>query len=163
MRSEILPLRRQSHHSLSQQRWLYGGAAAGAKSRLVLQRSGKMALRRCAARSRMHRLVYRACRNAGRARCRSESSPRKQIGRIHRSHRWANGYAERPRLCAHAPEGIVRRSDLTKQHIHKKEKSMSEVISDAQPKPPTRSTTISSTNTVVPGSSGGSLDFGKLV
>jgi len=26
------------------------------------------------------RLVYRACRNAGRARCRTESSPRKQIG-----------------------------------------------------------------------------------
>src|SRR5204862_1577798 len=40
---------------------------------------------------------------------------------------------------------------------------MPEVISDSQPKPPTRSTTTSSTNTVVPGSSDGSLDFGKLV
>ena len=40
---------------------------------------------------------------------------------------------------------------------------MSEVISDSQPKPRTRSTTPSSTNTVVPGPSNGSLDFGKLV
>src|SRR5258707_13427453 len=29
--------------------------------------------------SRMHRLVHRPCRNAGRTRCSSESSPRKQI------------------------------------------------------------------------------------
>src|SRR6266513_6126073 len=80
-----------------------------------------MALRRCAARSRMHRLVYRACRNAGRARCRAESSPRKQIGRIHRGDRWANGYAERPRLRPHALKGIVRRSSLTKQHTREGE------------------------------------------
>src|SRR5437899_6136506 len=40
---------------------------------------------------------------------------------------------------------------------------MSEAISDSQPKPRTRSTTPSSTNTVVPGPSNGSLDFGKLV
>ena len=38
---------------------------------------------------------------------------------------------------------------------------MSEVIS--QPKPLTKSTTTSSTKTVVPGSSNGSLDFSKLV
>jgi len=40
---------------------------------------------------------------------------------------------------------------------------MSEVISDAQPKSRTRSTTTGSTNTVAPGPSNGSLDFGKLV
>src|SRR6476646_12209755 len=40
---------------------------------------------------------------------------------------------------------------------------MSEAILESQPKPRTRSTTPSSTNTVVPGSSNGSLDFGKLV
>src|SRR5438552_795484 len=40
---------------------------------------------------------------------------------------------------------------------------MSEVISDSQPKPRTRSTTITSSNTVAPGPSNGSLDFGKLV
>src|SRR5438132_6671808 len=40
---------------------------------------------------------------------------------------------------------------------------MSEVISDLQPKPRTRSTPTSSTNTVVPGPSNGSLGFGKLV
>src|SRR5438309_5358997 len=40
---------------------------------------------------------------------------------------------------------------------------MSEVILESQPKPRTRSTTPSSTNTVVPGPSNGSLDFGKLV
>src|SRR5438094_9430243 len=39
---------------------------------------------------------------------------------------------------------------------------MSEVISDAQPKSRTRSTTTGSTNTVAPGPSNGSLDFGKL-
>src|SRR4029450_13179917 len=36
-------------------------------------------------------------------------------------------------------------------------------ILESQPKPRTKSTTTSSTNTVVPGSSNGSLDFGKLV
>src|SRR5947208_3653140 len=40
---------------------------------------------------------------------------------------------------------------------------MSEVISDAQPKSRTRSTTTGSTNTVAPGPSNGSFDFGKLV
>src|SRR5204863_5423903 len=40
---------------------------------------------------------------------------------------------------------------------------MSEAISDAQPKSRTRSTTTGSTNTVAPGPSNGSLDFGKLV
>src|SRR5438093_2303495 len=40
---------------------------------------------------------------------------------------------------------------------------MSEVISDAQQKSRTRSTTTGSTNTVAPGPSNGSLDFGKLV
>src|SRR5438067_12949306 len=40
---------------------------------------------------------------------------------------------------------------------------MPKVISDLQPRPRTGSTTTSSTNTVVPGSSNGSLDFGKLV
>src|SRR5881394_2712806 len=40
---------------------------------------------------------------------------------------------------------------------------MSEVISDPQPKPRTGSITATSTNTVVPGPSNGSLDFGKLV
>src|SRR5438105_7756433 len=40
---------------------------------------------------------------------------------------------------------------------------MSEVISGSQPKPRTRSTSTSSPNTVVPGPSNGSLDFGKLV
>jgi len=39
---------------------------------------------------------------------------------------------------------------------------MSPVISSSQPKPRTRSITTSSTNTVVPGSSDGSLDFSKL-
>src|SRR2546430_4721976 len=80
-----------------------------------------MALRGCAARSRMHRLVYRACRNAGRARCRSKSGSRKQIGRLHRSDRRTNGYAQRARLRAHALKGIVRRSDLTKQHTQERE------------------------------------------
>ena len=65
------------YHPLSQQRRLHGGAGARAKSRLVLQRSRQMALCRCAARARMHRLVYRPCRNVGRAGCRTESSPRK--------------------------------------------------------------------------------------
>jgi aldehyde dehydrogenase (NAD+) len=40
---------------------------------------------------------------------------------------------------------------------------MSELILKSQPKPRTKSTTTSSTNTVAPGSSNGSLDFGKLV
>ncbi len=40
---------------------------------------------------------------------------------------------------------------------------MSEAILESQSKPRTRSTTPSSTNTVVPGPSNGSLDFGKLV
>src|SRR5436309_3253527 len=40
---------------------------------------------------------------------------------------------------------------------------MSEAILESQSRPRTRSTTASSTNTVVPGSSDGSLDFGKLV
>src|SRR5438105_4044762 len=40
---------------------------------------------------------------------------------------------------------------------------MSEVISDAQPKSRTRSTTTGSTNTVAPGPSNSSLDFGKVV
>ena len=40
---------------------------------------------------------------------------------------------------------------------------MSEAILESQPKPGTKSTTTSSTNTVVPGRSGGSLDFSKLV
>ena len=40
---------------------------------------------------------------------------------------------------------------------------MSEVILESQPKPRTKSTTTSSTKTVVPGSSNGSLDFSKLV
>src|SRR6266568_4176550 len=40
---------------------------------------------------------------------------------------------------------------------------MSEVISDSQPKPRTRSANPSSTNTVLPGRGNGSLDFGKLV
>src|SRR6266404_3231752 len=40
---------------------------------------------------------------------------------------------------------------------------MSEATSKSQPKSRTRSTTTSSTNTVVPGPSNGSLDFGKLV
>src|SRR3954462_11880068 len=74
-----------------------------------------MALRGGAARPRMHRLVYRACGNAGRARCRTESSPRKQIGRLHRSDRRGKGYAERPRLRANAPQGNVRRNGVTKQ------------------------------------------------
>src|SRR3954468_3202605 len=80
-----------------------------------------MALCGCAARSRMHGLVYCACRNAGRARCRSESSARKRIGRIHRSNWRTNGYAERSRLRPHALEGIVRRSSLTKQHTREEE------------------------------------------
>ena len=79
------------------------------------------------------------------------------------SHRRTNGYAERPRLRAYALKGIVRRSDLTKQHTHKKEKFMSEVILESQPKPRTKSTTTNSTKTVEPGSSDGSLDFSKLV
>ena len=40
---------------------------------------------------------------------------------------------------------------------------MSEVILESQPKPRTKSTTTSSTKTVEPGSSNGSLDFSKLV
>src|SRR5438046_10429215 len=40
---------------------------------------------------------------------------------------------------------------------------MSEAILESHSKPRTRSTTTSSTNTVVPGPSNGSLDFGKLV
>ena len=40
---------------------------------------------------------------------------------------------------------------------------MSEVILESQPKPRTSSATTNSTNTVVPGSSDGSLDFGAIV
>ena len=40
---------------------------------------------------------------------------------------------------------------------------MSDAILELQPKPRRRTTTTSNTNAVVPGSSNGSLDFGKLV
>ena len=53
---------------------------------------------------------------------------------------------------------------LNKNKQHKKEKIFCvKVILESQPKPRSKSSTASSTKTVEPGSSDGSLDFSKLV
>src|SRR6266702_7906164 len=84
-----------------------------------------------------------------------------QIGRIHRSDRWANGHAERPRLRAHAPEGIVRRNDLNE--TQKQGTSMSQSILESQPKKDTKSATTERARNIAQGSNAGVPDFGKLV
>ena len=85
----------------------------GGESRLDLQQSLAVEVRRIAAGARMRRLVHGARRDTRRTRRRHESGARQQIGRLYRDHRRENGHAARSCFRTRSPARTVRSSAVT--------------------------------------------------